>query len=327
MARVRGVEGFFISLQPPTHMRYSSLKTGTWTKVKVWVNVTSSPRDEFQELVALSWVALGQATGSREPVDEETMRFFATASSPSLVPQRAPVVPRSPIVQRLPQKKSVPSAAPPPAAQVIDEAVVSTPSDKEDPPLPSSQTRRLEKLLPRSPMGTATDTAAVRKQILAKSASGCLSETPLYEDPPPKSGPKRWAVFTYLTPTEPPTPREAFVRSVVSAIGERLQVNVREHSCTDPLFALQLPMAADDSELVMLFVEAHLESALLGLLEPIHSFVRSSQGLEPPFSVIGAINGKPIRTLVLHPSTHEDQAVKSQLWQSLKALATLNSPY
>lgn len=263
----------------------------------------SSHRDELQDLVSLSWVALSQARDSGGPVDAKTMQFFSTASSP--------------------QQKRVEK---PPPVQPKDE-IAQSPQATEEPPLPPSQTRRLEKLLPRSISCASGDTEAVRKQIVSKSASSCLSETQLYKDPSPKSGPKRWAVFTHITPAQPPTPREAFVSSVIKAMSDRLQVHVCVHSCTDPLFALELPMAIDDSEVVILFVEAHLESALQELLEPIHSYSQSSQVFEPPFSVMGAINGKPLRTVILHPSSHEDPAVKSQLWQSLKALATLKSPY
>ena len=288
----------------------------------------SSPhRDELQELVALSWVALGQAQARTEPVDEATMRFFSSASSPILSASVAPVPP--PIVPKTPQmpKEKSRCVAPSQSINEVREETVPMPSPGEAPPVQPSQTRRLEKLLPRASSYTSSDTADVRKNILSKSASSNLSETQLYKDPPPKSGPKRWTIFTYLTPAQPSTPRETFVHSVIKASEERLGVQIYKHSCTDPLFALQLPMAVDDSEVVILFVEAHLEGALLELLEPIHSFTRLSQTLELPFTTIGSINGRPLRTVILHPSIHEDQAVKTQLWQSLKALATLKSPY
>ena len=285
------------------------------------MSVVSSRRNEFQELVSLSWVALGQAQGRAEPVDEATMLFFSSVPSPS--PCRASPVPRLP-QKNLSEERPV---APPLIVKEVSEEVVPMSSANEEPSLPPSQTRRLEKLLPRASSCTSSDTADVRKKILSKSASGNLSEIQLYKDPAQRTGPKRWTVFTYLIPGQPQTPREDFVRSVIKASEDRLHVQVCEHSCTDPLFALQLPMAVDDSEVVLLFVEAHLESSLLELLEPIQSFARASQSLDHPFSVIGSINGKPLRTMILHPSTHEDQAVKSQLWQSLKALATLKSPY
>jgi hypothetical protein len=304
--------------------------------------VSSSHRDELQNLVALSWVALRQASDSDEPVDAKTMQFFSSVSTsgPILRPQKrveAPVVEQpkkrveAPVVEQPKKRMEAPVVEQPKKrmeAPVVEQSQDEpSPPTTEEPPLPPSQTRRLEKLLPRSSTCASSDTADVRRQILSKSASSCLSETQLYKDPPAKNGPKRWTIFTHLTPAQPPTPRDAFMTSVVKAIGERLQVNVRVHSCTDPLFALELPMALDDSEVVILVVEAHLESALQGLLEPIHSYSQSSQLFEPPFSVIGAINGKPLRTLVLHPSIHEDPTLKSQLWQSLKALATLTSPY
>ena len=284
--------------------------------------MSSSHRDELQHLVALSWAALRQARDGGGPVDAKTMQFFSSISTPSPIPRPPKRVEDRPSVAEQPKKR-----VETPVVKQQQEETVPPSAATEEPPLPPSQTRRLEKLLPRSSTWASSDTADVRKQILSKSASSGLSETQLYKDPPVTNGPKRWTIFAHITPAQPPTPREAFVTSVVNAIGERLQVNVRVHSCSDPLFALELPMALDDSEVVILFVEAHLESALKDLLEPIHSYSQSSQLFEPPFSVIGAINGKPLRTLVLHPSTHEDPAVKSQLWQSLKALATLTSPY
>lgn len=284
--------------------------------------MSSSHRDELQHLVALSWVALRQARDSGGPVDAKTMQFFSSISTPGPIPR-----PQKRVEDRPSGAEQLKKRIEAPVVEQPQEETVSPPATTEEPPLPPSQTRRLEKLLPRSSICASSDTADVRRQILSKSASSGLSETQLYKDPPAKNGPKRWTIFTHLTPAQPPTPREAFVSSVIKAIGERLQVSVRVHSCTDPLFALELPMALDDSEVVILVVETHLESALQDLLEPIHSYSQSSQLFEPPFSVIGAINGKPLRTLVLHPSTHEDPTLKSQLWQSLKALATLTSPY
>ena len=266
--------------------------------------VTHSHHDEFQELVSLSWVALGQAQQKDGAfVDEETARFFSST----------PQSPMPPVVQRRTEELPV-------VLKKAKEAPMEKETAEEAPLLPS-QTRRLEKLLPRPSACASSDTTAVRNKILSSSSS--LSDVSLYKDPLPKTGPKTWTIFSHLTPD---TPHETFVRSVATAIEERLQVRVCELSCTDPLFAVKLPMAVDDSEIVFLVVDAHLEGALQELLEPIHSFASSSQVFDPPFSVIGSINGNPLRTLVLHPSTHEDQTVKAQLWQSLKALATLNSP-
>ena len=255
--------------------------------------MTRSNQDDFSELLSLSWMALKQADTRFLSADAETLSFFSSEPSPK-IPRLAPTQP-------------VPS-------QPVAEEVSVSPSP--------SKTKRLEKLLPRPSSRTETDTTDVRKQVLSKTAS--LSDVPLYTDPLPRAGPKQWTLFTHITPA---TPREPFVRSIASAIGERLKVRVVEHLCTGPLFALELPMAIDDSEVVLLIVDAHLESSLHELLEPIHSFTSSSQIFEPPFSVMGSINGKPLRTLVLHPSTHEDQAVKAQLWRGLQALATLKSPY
>ena len=250
--------------------------------------------DEFSELVSLSWMALGQTDGRALPADAETVRFFSSGA------------PKQPPIKK---PSEMPAAVPPEPPSAVEEKA-------------PTQTRRLEKLLPRPSACAASDTTDLRKQVLAK-AEG-LSDIPLYKDPPKNTGPKQWTLFTHITPA---TPHEAFVHSVAKAIGERLQVRLVEHICTSPLFALELPMAVDESEVVLLVVDAHLESSLQELLDPIHSYAPSTDILEPPFSVMGSINGKPLRTLVLHLRAHEDQTIKAQLWQSLKALATLASPY
>ena len=249
--------------------------------------------DEFSELVSLSWMALGQTSERSLPADAQTVSFFSPAKIPASQPKTL---------------ASQQHAEKPLAAETAE-------------PPPPSQKRRLEKLLPHPSLCAASDTSAARKKILTK-AEG-MSDTPLYDDPSQIIGPRQWTIFTHITPT---TVHEEFVRSIAKAIEERLHVHIVERACTNPLFALELPMAVDDSEVVMLVVDSHLESSLQELLDSIHSYTSSSELLDHPFSVMGSINGKLLRTLVLHPSTHEDRTIKAQLWQSLKALATLKSP-
>ena len=256
-------------------------------------SVRKAVHDEFSELVSLSWMALGQTSERSLPADAQTVSFFSPAKIPASQPKTL---------------ASQQHAEKPLAAETAE-------------PPPPSQKRRLEKLLPHPSLCAASDTSAARKKILTK-AEG-MSDTPLYDDPSQIIGPRQWTIFTHITPT---TVHEEFVRSIAKAIEERLHVHIVERACTNPLFALELPMAVDDSEVVMLVVDSHLESSLQELLDSIHSYTSSSELLDHPFSVMGSINGKLLRTLVLHPSTHEDRTIKAQLWQSLKALATLKSP-
>jgi hypothetical protein len=98
------------------------------------------------------------------------------------------------------------------------------------------------------------------------------------------------------------------------------------YSCYDPSFAIHLPVAIDDCEVILFFVDSHLKSALGSALESVQTFSPSSQAIEAPFTVLGSVHGRPLRALMLHTSTHEDPSIKGALWQSLKALATLTTP-
>ena len=194
--------------------------------------MTHSHRENFQEIVSLSWMALGQEQGNNDiSADAETVRFFSKdvpartpprkSNEPPPPPKRQTKKPFSPEQPAepsppLPTRQKEKPISPAPEQPVVESKIEETPSP--------SQTRRMEKLLPR-PSACIGDTTAVRKQILSKAASSGFSDTPLYNDPPKKSGPKQWTIFTYLVPK---TPHETFARSVVKAIGERLPVRVAE---------------------------------------------------------------------------------------------------
>jgi hypothetical protein len=276
------------------------------------MNRSSPPYTTLNELVTLLWCALGQVQTVDGEIDDETYHFFTVAP---------PLVEADPLKERTQQVAQQPMPLP-----LENEApsMDSTLDPQEAPP--SVSQRRLEKLLPRPFSSSPADTASTRKHITASAAVPHLSSVSLYQDPPSKPGDKRWAVFSYLPPANPPSPKEIFITSVVTAIGERLPVQVTTYSCYDPSFSLHLPVIVDDCEVVLFFVDSHLKGALTSLLESAQTFSLQSQPIETPFTVLGTLHGRPLRALILHTSTHEDTSIKGALWQSLKSLATKAPP-
>lgn len=275
----------------------------------------------FTEVLGLTLEALKQSQGNIDSVDVETASFFS----------RLPPVSRQPPIQKILSsitKKIAPQqnlkATPVKAAPIRLIEAHTSKTEEPTQQLSSPPSKRLEKLLPRGSSSHVTDTSSVRSQVVTGAS---LSSVILYQDPPKRLGPQRWAAFSLLTEAQPPTSQQLFVQSVIKAVEERLCVHLDHLSCVDSHFALKLPIACSDCDVVLIFIEAHLERSLLAMLESIPSFSRSSKALDPPFVVMGTIEGKTIRTVIIHPSTPDDQNVKTQLWRALKALSTLSSPY
>jgi hypothetical protein len=132
---------------------------------------------------------------------------------------------------------------------------------------------------------------------------------------------KFWGIVTYGSISDPKSPKEEFVSSVVKAIGDRLSIQVRTCSCLDPSFSVHMSLLASECDAIICFIEHHHESSFLKLLETVPACSPSEHALDSPFSLYGSIYGKPIRALILHATTHEDPTVKQQLWQRLKSLA------
>ncbi len=269
---------------------------------------SSSHRDAWNELVTLSWCALEQAQTIGGVIDDETFLFF---TAPRHAQTSCPIKPST--QQNLP------------ASEEQENQGMDMNGDSPDTTSQTTQ-RRLEKLLPRPFSSSPADTSSTRKLITASTAMPHLSNVSLYQEGQATLRPQHWAVFTYLPSAVTPSPKETFIGSVVKAMNERLSVEVTQYSCYDPSFALHLPIAIDDCEVVLFFVDSHLKSALSTLLETVQTFSPSSQPIETPFTVLGSIHGRPLRALILHTGTHEDPAIKGALWQSLKALATLPPP-
>ncbi len=263
-----------------------------------------SLKESIDELILLTLSALKGSPANSGIVDDETYHFFCSPAALEKSRTQGSVM-KERSQSSLPSQDSTP-----------DHECTNS----------QSTHRRLEKLLPRPFIPSPIDSSSTRSHIVAGNSIPHFSSVPLYHERSSASGSKRWMVYSYCTNAQSPTPKEAFVQSVIKAAEERLSVQVTHHSCYDPTFSLQLPIAVDDYEVVLFFVEAHLESSLKTLLESIKSFAHSSQTLDTPFKVLGSINGHPLRALILHASTHEDPSIKGQLWQSLKALATLTPP-
>ncbi len=256
--------------------------------------------DKWKELVDLVWCALRQSRARDGVLDEDTFRFF----TPSHVQQHHAVC-----------------LSDAPKSQTCEAENPAMDSPTEDHSPTPAEHRRLEKLLPRPFASSPIDTTATRKQICSATAVPHLSHIPLYHERPTHSRQQQWTIFTYLPSSSPPSPKELFIHSVAKAIEERLSVHVTLYSCYNPSFSLHLPIAIDDSDVVLFFVDSHLQSTLLASLESVQTFSRSSQQIEAPFTLLGAIHGRPLRAVILHTSTHEEPTIKSALWQSLKALA------
>jgi hypothetical protein len=265
---------------------------------------------ELHNILTLSCLALGQAERNDGAIDEETYRFFTSPSPLHAKPEISKITHRT-------------CTASPPTSEHTDSPLC--PQSIPDVSIPTNH-KRLEKLLPRPFVSSLADTTTTRKSITASSSVPNLSAVSLYQSPSVQRGSKRWAIFTYLSSTQPPTPKELFVQSAVKAISERLPVIVSLHSCYDPSFSLHLSVAAEDCEVILFFVDSHLQSTVTSLLETVQTFSRSSPPIEAPFASLGSVHNSPLRTLFLHTSTHEDTTIKTSLWQSLKALATLNPP-
>ena len=249
----------------------------------------SSQHNSIDELISLTWVALGQEQKKAEFfVDDETYKFFHQAA----VTQPSQPRPRGGVMAC---EASEPQGTP--GSLHIDQ------QNQPESPLPH---RRLEKLLPRpfTPRAVQQATSSSAQQ---------------YPETQPNGGPQRWAVFTHIAKES--TAREAFVQSVIKAIEEKLSIPVSSYLCSDPAFHLHLPVAVQDHAVVLFFLDSHLQSGLTTLLESIPAYSREALPLETPFTPMGSVHGNPLRTLVLHPSTHEETSIKGQLWNSLKGLA------
>jgi hypothetical protein len=199
-------------------------------------------------------------------------------------------------------------------------------SSSYEPAAKQPEPQRLHKLLPRPFNAPTTDTSATRERIAADHAHVRLSAVPYSYDVAASTERTPWALVTYIAGNPSyPTAKEKFVDSVKEAIEGKLAVNVSVYQCADPSFALQLPIIANDHEVILMFVDAHLQTTLATLLESVPSYARSPLELESPFMCLGSVHERALRGLILHATTHEDQSFKGQLWRSLKALATHSS--
>lgn len=270
------------------------------------MSLPSSPLTKWNELLDLLWCCLNNGT-SGGVIDDETIRFFMTPTPAALSTVERPISSQpTPI-----SEEDVP------AMNVSDETVESS----KQPPQ-----RHLEKLLPRPFSPTPIDTTTTRKSIGTTNSIPTLSQKPLYQELLPKRRNPKWAIFSYLTSSSTPSPKECFFQSVSKAISERLHIDVSLHSCYDPAFVLHLPIIVLNCDVIFFFVDNHLNSSLITLLNSVQSFTRSSQAVEPPFISLGSVHDRPLRAFLLHPSTHEDAAIKADLWRSLKALVSFSHP-
>jgi hypothetical protein len=345
------VEAFFSKMSPKivqsrvkplTFLRSEKTKNQVRRQFSIYrkktdgaMNRSSIHSHALKELINLAWCALRQEHSDSCNIDDESYHFFHTLPKP--LPSKrysrvdAVVQPESLKTTGDEQTVSITSGKKEDSSQIQeliqkteDQSMDSIPDVSEQGSMQSH--RRLEKLLPRPFSTTPPDIAATRKSIQSASTASNLSAVPLYQDPPAKPGSKRWAVFTFIPPSDPPSAKEKFITSVVQAIDERLPVAIAQYSCYDPSFSLHLPVVVDDCEVVIFFVDSHLKTALTTLLESVQTFTATSQSPESPFTILGTVHGRPIRALMLHTSTHEDGAIKGALWKSLKALATLTPP-
>ncbi len=281
-----------------------------------------SPHDMFREAVSLALLALRDQKESG-CVDEETYRFFIPVSpktsSTSSLPLSMPQKPSTPQPKHLPtlleaanlpkracESVTQPQATPPASENIQPNEPPSTAEVSNDLPV-----RRQEKLLPHSFAIESVDLAATRKAI---GQSIPLSEKPLY---PTVEKRKQWTIFTSLASSDADT----FTSSVVKAIEERFHIQVCRFDGSSPTLSIDLPLSASDSQLVLFFVEPHLETALLKQIEILRSFQKEPASQNPPFIRIGRVLSTPLLLLPVHPQIATDVTTKQQLWASLKSLA------
>lgn len=298
------------------------------------MNRSSAYQDRWNELVSLLWCAIGQGHTNEGMIDEDTYRFFTTTTTAITTPRSyQPQAERQSRTDPHLQHKALEDRCSHGELSPSSQKMTSAPNPEEEEPMDANVDspepkfkRHLEKLLPRPFSSQPVDVTSTRKQLSSSTSIPHLSSVPLYENPPSHPAKNHWTIFAYLPSSSPPSPKETFINSVVKALDERLNIHLSLYSCYDSSFALHLPIAVDDSDVVLFFVDSHLKSSLDTLLETVQTFTTSSQPIETPFSLLGTVHGRPLRAFILHASTHEDQSIKGALWHSLKTLATLTPP-
>jgi hypothetical protein len=221
-------------------------------------------------------------------------------------------------------------SSPLPSCSVALPPIPFTQAIKKTPPLPlvpeepivqETPKGNTSRLLPRSFGPPVADTSLVRGEMSKVDGMPHLSAAPMYNWAAHKKL-SQWAICSHLCASEG-SERGAFVETVLKAAREKLPVSLTSLACNDPLFAQLFPMVVDDADVVLFFVDAHLEKSLWDLLQTIPSFDPMPRQVAAPFISMGSLHKKTLRAVLMGPKTHEDQTVKQQLWVQMKALSCM----
>jgi hypothetical protein len=245
---------------------------------------------------------MGQSKKKLFSVDEETFRFLS--------PQ---------VITKEPEKVVTPVTEQPAAEPPVEQL----PTDRPRAELPKAtgptEKERLKKLIPNSKERPETETDPTIAKLQNLKNPPKLASEVKYREPEIQKGPGQWAIFLSIDTKQQQTPHQLFLDSVFEAMRSRLQINVHEYSCDS--CAVQLPLALEEYDRVLFFVDQHKETHLLKTLESIQAFSKKGVKAPLPFVSLGTLHSLPLFALILRQNSHEDQTFKKQLWLSLQQLA------
>jgi hypothetical protein len=263
----------------------------------------NAAKAELLALVQMTQEALTQSKSRVSLTDENSLSVYRVDSFQTISPQKI----SSPI-----KKSIIPQSTPSPILNREEEA-------HEETIEPSRHIRDVNRLLPRSFGAPAQDISVTRDAMSKIDGMPHLSASPMYSGSP-KTRTSQWAICTYIDAQES-SQRSLFIEAVSKAIRERLSVETTPLSCDNPTFVKLFPMVLDDCEAVLFFVDQHLEQKLRELLCTIPLHDPTPHSVSAPFILLGTLHKKPLRAVLLKKNTHEDPAIKQQLWTGIRGLS------
>ncbi len=263
-------------------------------------------RTELFALVQMTKAALMRDKSRMVLCDEGSTSLYSLASVQPKSPSKIFSAP----IKKAAASRPVISPIPKQVESVVHEETIEPSRPKGD----------MNRLLPRSFGAAVTDTSAIRDAMAKIEGMPHLSASPMYSGVAKRDS-SQWVICSYIGAQES-SERASFIEAVTKAIQERLLVATTSLSCEDLTFTQLFPMVLDDSEVVVFFVDQHLEQKLRESLRTISSYDPTPYPIAAPFITLGTLHKKPLRAILMNKNTHEDQVLKQQLWASIRGLAS-----
>jgi hypothetical protein len=264
---------------------------------------------ELQEITSLLWVHIKDNPKKQYSCDERTYTRYLAAVDKAQKPRSTPIAVKPPIKESLVTESHMTESNTTEPHMTQHESLGKEPLAE----VSSYQKKQTEKLLPKQHHVQAIDVSTIRKEIEALQGMPTLTKGSLYpEIHIPKT--QRWAFIHHFAKA---SEKESFFQSVVKAVHEKLLLQTSTYAFSDTSLLEKLPMIAQEHDFLFCFIDQHLEQGFVHEIQNLIEPIQGSQIIQP-FVILGKIHSKPMYSLILQPTTHDDVEIKKQLWKTLK---------